>query len=471
MIEIPANHWRKGDCIIRRLVDDVGRALVLVDYPHLDLKGRREYLDDLRDPQSGDRIPVEKCEEPLPAIIIIRAGQPIDSLPVEKIQTVSPAPATLAPAAVAPWQTARRALLALRLGQSTAESVHDLSVGLTEVDEACRWALDRAATGQVSFLLFESPYGMGKSHALARLRLLARQSKMATGTVVLDGVGISLCQPMSLVTALSHAIEYPGPTSEGLPQRLAGLVLHDDAVDELRNVGADFLHRSLANLKPEHVEDADLWEMVEDYLCLEASAGQVTRQIGVRLPPLRALRLVERPKRCANLLREWAQACTVTGARNGLVLLLDEADVDYGQRGRTLGEREQRSSLIQAWKELAEAGPHGDSYGRLVVALAITPGTPGTSEPDPVEELKQEFGPHLQTVRLRELTAAELRDLGGRICALYCNAYELPEERTPQMDATIAACLSRLERAAEGRNPRKFIRLLVEKLDAAYAYA
>lgn len=370
-MEISARHLRKGDCIIREAIPG-GRVLVLVDYPDLGLTRRPACLDELVDRQTGKPI-------------VLDVPQPQAS--------AAPAAVSVVPS----WQRARQTLLALRLGQPTIDGVNELSVGMQEVQDACRWAIGRAQTGQMSFLLFQSPYGMGKSHALGYLKMRAREAGMATGSVVLDGVGVSLCVPMNLIGALAHTVEYPEATaSDGLPQRLAGLVLHGEA-SKLRVADASFLYGALENLEAEHVENPDLWEVVEDYLSLERSTSDVGRHLGVRVGALKAHSLVDRPARAADLLREWAQACTVTGARGGLAVLFDEADVDYGQRRRGSNESEQRSGLLQALRGHADGGPKPGSYGRLVVAMAITP---GASQPDPIQELGKEFGSHLRVVRL-----------------------------------------------------------------------
>lgn len=439
-MEIPALHPRKGNCIIRERTSTHGRIKVLVDYPDLGVFGRPEYLDDLQDRMSGQPI---SLHSPL----------------------ISPAPIA-APLLVPSWQCARQSMLALRLGQSTAQTVRELSVGLSRVNQACQWALDRAGSGQLSFLLFVSPYGMGKSHALAHLRELARGRTMATGTVVLDSVGTTLCRPLGLISALAHSIEYPEViVSDGLPQQLAGLV-RAGAVDKLRVAGADMLHRCLANLNSEHVDDADKWEMIEDYLSLEVSAAHVGNSLGVHLPPLNANRLADRPIRAANLLREWAQACSVTNARGGLAVLLDEADVDYGNRWRVHSERDQRAALLQAWREMADAGPRGKSYAKLVVALAMTP---ESDEDGAIEELRQHLGSHLRIVTLPVLSDDEMRQLGTKVATLYRAAYGLGDSSAAGTEHFVSDSLIVQQRSAEQRNPRKFIRFLLEKLDAAHA--
>jgi len=83
--------------------------------------------------------------------------------------------------------------------------------------------------------------------------------------------------------------------------------------------------------------------------------------------------------------------------------------------------------------------------------------------------IKDELGKHLNVVRLRELTLNELRDLGKRVVKLYQCAYEVLDNTTDLATHILEKCLLFTENQAEGRNPRKFIRLLLEKLDVLYA--
>jgi hypothetical protein len=438
-MEIPARHPRTGNCIIREARSAGLRVKVLVDYPALGLRRQVEYLDELVDRVTGGAISL--------------------NVPDSK-----PAGPTSAPAVIPNWQGARETLLALRLGQSTAESVKELSVGMEEVDSACRWALGRATDGHLSFLLFESPYGMGKSHALAQLKQHALKQTMAVGTVTLDGVGVSLCEPMSLVTGLAHAIEFPDERNdEGLPQRLA-----QRAGRGLNITGGNILHQLLIAIDRDCVDNPDKWDLIEDYLSLDATASQLKRELGIKLPSLRARLREDRPARCSTIIREWASACTVSemGARNGLLILLDEADVDYARRGRLEADREQRTELLKAFRSIADSPPADGGFARLLVAVAITP---GTGDPDPVAEFKSELGEHLKVVRLRELSANELYELGGRVLRLYQRAYEVTGRMEERALEVLDECLQFTGRQAEGRNPRKFIRLLMERLDVLYA--
>jgi hypothetical protein len=154
------------------------------------------------------------------------------------------------------------------------------------------------------------------------------------------------------------------------------------------------------------------------------------------------------------------------GARSGLVILLDEADVDYAQRGRKQADKELRAALLQSLRAIADAPPGDGGFARLIIAMAITP---GASSPDPIEELKDELGKHLNVVRLRELTLSELRDLGKRVVKLYQCAYEVSDNKADLAVKILEKCLLFTGNQAEGRNPRRFIRLLLEKLDVLYA--
>jgi hypothetical protein len=94
--------------------------------------------------------------------------------------------------------------------------------------------------------------------------------------------------------------------------------------------------------------------------------------------------------------------------------------------------------------------------------------TPGASDPDPVVEFKNALGAHLRIVRLTELAKFEISELGSRVSRLYRTAYEISDGTATTMDATVNECLKIISGQVEGRNPRKFIRLLLEKLDVAH---
>lgn len=435
-------HPQFGVAIVRRLQPGTGRIRVRADYPDQGLTGCEVFLDELVDATTGLR---------LVGSIDRETSKP------EPTQTEAPS----APRQLPSWHETRQAIHALRLGQSTPLAVTELSVGMEQVDAAAKHALEKANSGQVSFLIFVSEFGMGKSHALARLRLQAMQRRMAVGSVVLDGMGVSLSQPMSLPSTLAHAIEFDDH-GEGLPARLAGLV-RTGQTSKLSVAGAEFLHASLSGLSVEHVDDPEAWELVEDYLALEVAPSVLRQRLGVRVPPLNTRARADRPDRCALLMRDWARSIPPLGLPGGLALLLDEADVDFALSGHTESEREQRAALLQAWREMADGGPRGATHAKLLIALAVTPA--GNLD-DPVSELCSTLGPCARVVELPELSEDHLQELGRRIAGMYARAYQT--DQTARASGFVEACLAALRRRHARRNPRQFIRMLLEKLDAAH---
>jgi hypothetical protein len=121
---------------------------------------------------------------------------------------------------------------------------------------------------------------------------------------------------------------------------------------------------------------------------------------------------------------------------------------------------------LTSFRAIADAPPGDGGFTRLIIAIAITP---GASKPDPISEIKHELGSHLGVVRLRELSMEELQDLGRRVVRLYHSAYEIEIQAKAQVFEMVENCVQFAARQAEGRNPRKFIRLLLEKLDGLYA--
>jgi hypothetical protein len=435
-------HPKFGIAVIQRILPGVGRKRVKVNYPELMLIGREVFLDELVDSTTGRP----------PMVAEDAVEQNYLDVPTEAEPVLRKSPS---------WQEARQAILALRLGQSTPLVARELNVGMEMVDAAMQSALDKANKGQVSFLIFVSEFGMGKSHALSRLRLQAMNRRMAVGSLVLDGVAVSLCQPMSLPSALSHAIEFTDGC-EGLPARLARLV-RSGQTSRLRSENAEFLYGALSPLTPEHVDDPSTWEIVEDYLSLEIAPSVLRRHLGVRVPSLNSRSRADRPDRCALLMRDWARSIPALDHSGGLALLLDEADVDFALSGQRLGEREQRTDLFQALRSMADGGPIRSTRAKLLIALAATP---GSSRDDPLAEIRSILGPHASVIELPELSEDQMKTLGERIVTVYSQAYQAnPVSKTTDL---VNGCLRAIRGMHGRRNPRQFIRMLLEKLDAAH---
>lgn len=445
MSEMRAYHPKLGSCIIRSIVPNTNPVRVKVLYVDLGLLDTC-LLVELRDAETGKSI-TYSAPKPQSTASIPTAGK---SAP--------------------PWCEARSAIVALRLGQCPEGYVDRLTVGSEEVREACLWALESSYAGRAAFVIFESPYGKGKTHALTLFAQMARARHRAVGSIVLDGIGVSLSQPMSLLTELAALINFPdGVTVETLPERLAELVSKGRS-DDLRTNGANYLADCLNRIPPTLADNPEAWDLVVDYLSCQLPASQAQQQLRqfltdggpLTLQAIFANHLVDRPHRCVKMLREWAQACTRLGASRGLTLLFDEADVDYGNTG--FGDRavDQRVPTLRALGSLSSG-----TY--LSAGFAITPGIDPYWEEDPVEELLGALGEDAtRRVVLADIPRSELLVLASRIAELYAEAYETKSIWSAAETKTEATEIAvRLSKSKDGCIPRQFIRELLEKLDLA----
>ena len=90
---------------------------------------------------------------------------------------------------------ARRAVLALKLGQVLQEDVEDLSVGTENAEEVLKRAVRSATRRKPAAMLVRGPYGAGKTHLLTMLAALAARERLATASAILDGEGVTLADP------------------------------------------------------------------------------------------------------------------------------------------------------------------------------------------------------------------------------------------------------------------------------------
>ena len=136
-----------------------------------------------------------------------------------------PTPAgTPLPSLSADIVAARRAVLALKLGQVLEENVHELSIGTDDIRAEVDQAIVAAVRRQPQSVLVEGSWGAGKTHLLTLLTRLAAERGLATATVILDGEGVTLSEPMSLMEAILGSLRYPGEAAPcGVGNRLADL--------------------------------------------------------------------------------------------------------------------------------------------------------------------------------------------------------------------------------------------------------
>jgi hypothetical protein len=448
-----AKHPDFGASIIRDVIPHSDPILVRVDYLDMRLTGQTELLSKFVDTSTGKQIRLESEDEHEPKEANRRKTIEVDCFADDQT-------------------TARKAIMALRLGQCPSKFIKRLTVGAEEVQSACEWALKRAKSRKPAFILFESPFGKGKTHALNLLAYEAEMAGFAVGNVVLDGVGTSLSLPMSLLGALVNGIRFPIDSGvESLSERLCTLV-HNRTGAGLGVTGANTLAECLAAIPREIAEQPDAWDIVVDYLSCELAVSQAKGRLRkysitgrpIKIPAIVANSRDERPRRCALMLKEWAQACTRLGAPGGLLVSLDEADVDYGNSGFSSAIGEQRNNLLDELSKIAE---NETSSAPLIVAIAITPGESTRGSEDPVQELLTHLGvKFVKHVVLGDLEQDHFIKLGVNVSNIYNQAYchQVFSDGEARRQAKLLF-QNMTNRYTEGCVPRTFVRHFIELLD------
>lgn len=364
---------------------------------------------------------------------------------------------------------ARQGIQALKLGQILDAHVERLSVGMDKLQKDFNQALTRAATGQPTFLLITGAWGSGKSHALTMLETLARQRDFATSAAIMDGYSLSLASPMELLQEVMGNLIVP--QQEGMDGVMAWL---REAISQSRlpllQQRAPLIASVLRNLTLEALDDPEIIQVVVDYLFLFMTLTQAyycLHQLGVNtqiLPNLRPYRLAERTVAFTKLLTNWAHFAKIMGAK-GLLVILDELDVDYGNTARETQQhkklREQRHNLLLALQQISSAP--------LLLAFAAVPDlSPGQDsiQKDAIRHLQQVLQDRLITLIVPELTEHHYTELFSKLNDLYQQAY--PGGRLQlQAAERDQLCARLLEHQLHDPQPlpRKFVRLCLEALD------
>ena len=106
---------------------------------------------------------------------------------------------------------ARKGIVALRLGQILESQVSQLSVGTGRLESILKAEVEKATGQKPAFVLVEGVWGGGKTHALTLLQALSRQAGFTTSAVVMDGMGMSLSEPMQLMEEILSSLVFPRP--------------------------------------------------------------------------------------------------------------------------------------------------------------------------------------------------------------------------------------------------------------------
>lgn len=357
----------------------------------------------------------------------------------------------------------RRAILALKLGQVLQENVLDLSVGAETPEALLKKAVDAAARREPAAIVVSGPYGAGKTHLLTMLAALADRERFALASAILDGEGVTLADPMTMLEPVLRSLRFPGESApSGIGRRLADLRKRGD-----RGVGGPRRRSSIAgalfSLPVAALDDPDVLEALEAYLTtsLPASHANKTLRKLVRQPvylsPMKAQKVADRAPRFCALLEDWAGFCEAAGAR-GLVVILDEVDVEYGTIRDFVRRDRRRHLLCELNRLLGRRAP-------LVIAFGSAPAADEIPENDAVRDLATRI-PRIQQVAAPQPDSERMRELGRRLCALYARAYpdRIAGVDQRRVERAIAECAERYENALDPA-PRRFVRELLESLD------
>ena len=311
---------------------------------------------------------------------------------------------------------ARRAVLALKLGQVLEENVHELSIGIDDIQTEMEQAISATVQHQPQSILVEGSWGAGKTHLLTLLTGLASERGLATATVILDGEGVTLSEPMGLMEAILGTLRYPGEVAPcGIGSRLADLRRRRTIGDVWKSVGLR-IAQAVYEIPLEALDEPEAMEVLGDYFMLALAATRAREKLRrfrfrTRLPTLKAQRLDERPERFCELLKGWAGFCALTGAK-GLVVVFDEVDVEYATY---FGWR--RSLLLEAFDDLLR--------GSCPILLAFGSAPPSDDVGDANDAVQDLVG-SISGMRRMEAPrprVEQTRELGVRLHDLYARAY------------------------------------------------
>lgn len=373
---------------------------------------------------------------------------------------------------------ARQGVLALRLGQPLEAHVRRLSAGTERIEADMARIVSRAVGGNASAVLVEGEWGSGKTHLLTLLRAIASDEGMASSSLILDGGGVRLSDPMALMSKLLGSLRKPGEAAPcGLREWLPSL-RRGSADWRPTSRGEKMLASAIRTIPASALADAEALQVLEDYFTLDLSATQAQdkfrrqkyRYHG-RLPSIKAHRVHERTDRFCDLLQAWTACASRVGAK-GLLVIVDELDVEYastaGWAAAIAGRRKHRADLLSALARLVVS-----AYPLpLVIAFGGAPG--GATEEDAVRDVQRRF----EDSRLHAFSAVEpdrrqIRDALRRVFDLYRQAY--PERIATadrkrlesQLDSLAERHDARRSNDIEGPVPRTVVREAVELLDIA----
>ena len=371
---------------------------------------------------------------------------------------------------VGSWTDARKGVVALRLGQILDSQIFQLSVGTGELEAKLRSSVEIAKGQRPSFLLVEGVWGGGKTHALTLLQAIASAAGFTASSVVMDGVSLSLSEPMHLMEEILSSLRFP----KHIPvQHLADLLrvlVKGGKLSLLKTKGVTGIPDLLERVPALALDDAEALGHIQDYLSLSLSATQANqrlRQLGYdasRLPMIRVLRVEERNQAFCVLMQNWAHMVSAVGSR-GLLVVLDELDVDYASTAyadkAAATRRERRRAFLLKLRMLTKW------KAPLLMAFASAPAGPDISpDHDAVEDVLNVFGDDISHVKVPVPSKENLIELFDKLKGIYSLAY--PSSRSaPTSDDVNALLENLLSLTLHEANyvPRHFVRAAIEAFD------
>lgn len=362
--------------------------------------------------------------------------------------------------------SARAGVQALKLGQVLESHVEKISVGTENHEAAFEQAFMLAERGHPKLIVIEGAWGVGKTHLLTLLSAHATKRRFAVSTTILDGWAATLSDPMRLLEGITSSIRFPDQTAPmGLGAMLASV--KRTGMVELRGWAGPRMVQIMEEVSPELLDDPEAVGVLEDYLSLSLPASQARerlRKLGWRdisLPALKARSVDERGARLRELLCDWAAFC-LAGKARGLLVILDEVDVDYARAAWWDSERRERHDMTL--RALGELRKHEVP---LVVAFGSAPAGPGEDESiDAVRDVIAKLGRVDVHERATAMGDDQLHELAERVFALYSEAYPGVEQRISRKQLKETAnMLLKEHRRQLSPVPRRFVRSLLHCLD------
>ena len=367
---------------------------------------------------------------------------------------------------------ARRAILALKLGQVLKENVAELSTGTDDIQRALVEKVAATARGRPGSILFEGSWGSGKTHLLTLLAALAAERKLATASVILDGEGVRLSEPMSLMRSILGSLCYPDELVPGsVIARLREFRRSRSGSRAEIQRGASWrIRKAVLETPMRAFDEPEVADILDEYLTMNIPATQAKerlRSLGHRaqIPPMNARRVDERVERFCELLGSWAEICTLTGAK-GLVVVFDEVDVEYASTlGRSRGAvegRRLRSALLEALSRPLNPKRHTP----LLIAFGSAPATDDVGDAnDAVLDVRRSIR-GITSIEAPTPNLAQTRELGRHLLDLYLRAYPAQDGAIGRQELEQSIDDFALEHQQKPDPiPRAFVRGTLERLD------